>query len=420
MKRNLPYIILALCISAILSDKTTIIAQEIQLQKSTTEPSSQLVDINIQDDYKYKVLDNGTIEITHYTGTDAHLVIPNKIDGKKVTRLGDSSFAECKNLISVNIPDSVTTLLDYTFSYCDNLENVTLPSSIARIGEHAFSGCKNLKEIVLPDNVQNIGWRTFASCSSLKDITFPKNLKTIDMEAFDSCESLTNISFPEGTWYIGESAFSGCNNLASIEFPKSITDISKSAFAECTNLKNIYYTGNKATRKKCHVFGRGNEYMLRAKIHYRNSGHTETFAPLKGAILKSGQESYKVKTNISTVAFTKTTNNGSKLTVPGHIEVNGIFYDVESVSANAFKNNKNITKVTIEGYISSIGTNAFNGCSKLKTVVIKSDILKSVGQDAFYGTTESIKVKVPFNQSTRYKKLLKNSGLGKKAMVIEI
>ena len=43
-------------------------------------------------DYEYSVLEDGTIEITRYTGNSANIVVPEMIKGKKVSRIGHSAF----------------------------------------------------------------------------------------------------------------------------------------------------------------------------------------------------------------------------------------------------------------------------------------------------------------------------------------
>lgn len=390
-----------------------------QASDSQQNAPSQNPASRAENGYRYNVLENGTIEISGYTGKEAQVTIPSEIDGKQVTRIGDSAFAENKDLKSVEIPGSVTSLADYAFTYCTNLEKAVLSEGMKRIGEHAFAGCTSLKDLTLPDTVESIDWKAFASCTSLTELTFPKKLKTIDTEAFSHCKSLTCAALPEGTWFLGETAFAECTSLASISLPKSITDISKSAFANCTSLKDVYYAGSKAAKKKIRVFGRGNEDLMRATIHYGNTSKTEPFAPIKGSVLKAGQESYKVKTNVSDVAFVKTSSVSTNFKIPASIEIDGIIYDVASITANAFKNNKKITKVTVEGPITSIGSQAFRGCPKLKTVVIKSDVINTVGKNAFLGTPAKLKVKVPFNQVSRYQKLLKGSGISSKAVIME-
>ena len=63
-----------------------------------------------------------------------------------------------------------------------------------------------------------------------------------------------------------------------------------------------------------------------------------------------------------------------------------------SISSNAFKNNKEITKVTIGKNIKTIGVAAFNGCTKLSQVTINSTVLKTIGKKAFYNNKKLKKV----------------------------
>lgn len=57
--------------------------------------------------FTYNVLDDGTVEITRYTGTDAQITIPSEIDGKSVTSIGDQAFISCTEITSVVIPEGV-------------------------------------------------------------------------------------------------------------------------------------------------------------------------------------------------------------------------------------------------------------------------------------------------------------------------
>ena len=57
-----------------------------------------------------------------------------------------------------------------------------------------------------------------------------------------------------------------------------------------------------------------------------------------------------------------------------------------------------------------IATKAFNGCSKLKKITVKSTYLTSVGSNAFKGIYKKAVIKVPASKLTKYKKLMKNKG----------
>ena len=43
-------------------------------------------------DYAYALLDDGTVEITSYGGADTEIVIPDTLDGKPVTAIGELAF----------------------------------------------------------------------------------------------------------------------------------------------------------------------------------------------------------------------------------------------------------------------------------------------------------------------------------------
>ncbi|MBQ1256081.1 MAG: hypothetical protein IIX93_02245, partial [Clostridia bacterium] len=58
-------------------------------------------------DYRYTILEDGTVEITEYTGEAQELVIPDELDGYTVSALGDSAFEICDYMTTVTIPDSV-------------------------------------------------------------------------------------------------------------------------------------------------------------------------------------------------------------------------------------------------------------------------------------------------------------------------
>lgn len=71
--------------------------------------------------YAYRVLEDGTAEITRYSGEDSVLKIPNTLDGKTVTSIGGYAFYDCSALTSIELPDSVTSIGDEAFEGCINL-----------------------------------------------------------------------------------------------------------------------------------------------------------------------------------------------------------------------------------------------------------------------------------------------------------
>ena len=117
--------------------------------------------------------------------------------------------------------------------------------------------------------------------------------------------------------------------------------------------------------------------------------------------------------------------------------IGGELYQIVSVDASAFSQNKKMTKVTISANIESVGSKAFFKCTNLKTVTISSKNLKTIGNKAFYNckklkniTLKTKKltkigkqafgkvhkkaaVKVPKNKYAAYSKKFKNIKLKK-------
>ena len=74
------------------------------------------------------------------------------------------------------------------------------------------------------------------------------------------------------------------------------------------------------------------------------------------------------------------------INIPDSVTVSGTTYQVTGIAANAFKNQKKITKVTIGKNVKTIGKNAFYGCTGLKTVSGMAGLV-TIGDGAFQKCT---------------------------------
>lgn len=111
-------------------------------EEKPEEDSAELLDYEIltEGDYEYTVKDDGTAEITQYSGTAEKLTIPSTLGGNKVTSIGEGAFEECIELTNVAIPEWVTSIGPGAFYNCYCLSDVEIPDGVTYIGREAFTG----------------------------------------------------------------------------------------------------------------------------------------------------------------------------------------------------------------------------------------------------------------------------------------
>ena len=99
---------------------------------------------------KYEYHDDGTATVVGVSvGTlaerrELEIEIPETSRGHRVTEIGKGAFRECRNLISIEIPNSVTTIGKLAFSGCKSLTSIEIPDRVITIGEDIFSDCDSL------------------------------------------------------------------------------------------------------------------------------------------------------------------------------------------------------------------------------------------------------------------------------------
>ncbi len=192
----------------------------------------------VPDGLEYQI-SNNTITITKYRSSEKDLVIPQKIEGLPVTKIGTGAFSENESLESIKLPNGLLHIGNAAFSGCSSLTFIELPDSVISISWYAFYNCTSLEHIKIPNKVKTIDEFTFCQCSSLESIYIPNSVSSIKASAFKGCISLDSIVLSDNLTTIGNSAFKGCLSLDSIYIPNSVTVIGNSAFEGCTSLPNI-------------------------------------------------------------------------------------------------------------------------------------------------------------------------------------
>lgn len=147
--------------------------------------------------------------------TQTELVIPDKINGVKITRIENYAFYRCSSMTSITIPNSVYDFgSSNVFASCKSLKTINIPTGVSEIGESAFSECTSLTSINLPDSIKYIYNNAFSGCTALVSIKIPDSVTSISFNAFSDCTSLTKIEILNSVTSIGPEAFKGCTSLA--------------------------------------------------------------------------------------------------------------------------------------------------------------------------------------------------------------
>lgn len=373
------------------------------------------------------------------------IVIPCQINGINVEAIGYAAFFSHKNLIRVELPDTIKSIGAKAFEGCSGLAEIEIPDGVVSIGSSAFCDCTSLNKVTLPESTSStetsmsygifsgcpeltsagqlggnynieFGWSNcipkwaFGGCESLVSVIIPEGIESVEASAFDGCTNLSDVTLPAGLKTIGERAFVFCEKLVKIDLPTSLEVIGASAFAECDSLAAIELPQN-----------------IKCIGSYAFSGcDSLTSINLPGSLSSTGNEmsigveAFGDCTSLSSVIISEevrgfygdTFKGCTKLETAGPAggdyniqygwtaEIPGLAFDgcdslisiefyegIVSIGYGAFSDCVGLTEVTLPSGLISTHGYVFAGCSALKKVVIPESLTSIYGGD-FNGCSE--------------------------------
>ena len=399
------------------------------------KPYGELYINNVLYSYKGEMPENTNIVIKEGTIS----IVARCFDNKKnlvnieipdtVVYIGDYAFDDCTGLTSIELPNSVTYMGEDVFSGCNNLTSVKLSDNLKEIKDCSFWGCNKLQDINIPNAVTNIGKGAFSKCSSLKKVSISNpieikdntfyqcsNLEEVQLlggalgigdNAFYSCIKLSDITILDvseeydGKYSIGANSFSECQSLKEITIPKNFTRIGSGAFSDCSNLEKVNILGS------MEFIGAGAFYGTKissgfVEKHIRDKdivsfvieegvGQIGDYTFLGAENLKSDHLPSTVY-HITEKSFYGC-NNLETVTIsqdnPCFTIEDGIIYNKNKTILIRCLPGKN-TKVEIPNTVTEIEEYAFMGCSKLKGTLTVPGSIKKISEHAFERCTSEI------------------------------
>ncbi len=94
---------------------------------------------NYKSSFDYAITEGGVI-IKEYIGQAENVTVPASIDGRSVTKICESAFADTA-VRCVVLPDTLLEIDWFAFRGCTSLEKIYIPSSVTSIGYGAFDLC---------------------------------------------------------------------------------------------------------------------------------------------------------------------------------------------------------------------------------------------------------------------------------------
>ena len=355
---------------------------------------SHLCVCGLESDYTlglhFKLLYDGTYEVSKGQATDTVLKIPAIYHGGDVSSVATAAFRmyDCTEVI---LPDSITTIGKNAFQYC-SLSKITLSNNLTEMGDYAFNGCKNLVSVDIPASLKQIPFFAFESCFALSSVTLHEGLEVIGTNAFGICRSLSSVSIPTTVTEIGGTAFAN-SGLTSAVIPGNVVTLGAGAFSYCENLTyvkiapGLKYLGEGAFYG-CKLLTEMQQIELPAGILEIGSNPLAETPVYTNAADRAAKNKTLFTFSVNGYLFKMTDRYIEKDKRPESVSIVG------NVVAGGAVGLTSVQSVTVSDSVTYIGERAFRDCYSLVSIKLSENITE-IHDETFYNCFNLRSISIP-------------------------
>jgi hypothetical protein len=159
------------------------------------------------------------------------------MQGDYMSFIGYGCFMK-SGIEELNLPATVDQIEACLAYDCSSLKSITLPTNLETVPAQAFTMCTSISSVYLPENYTKLGQESFYMNSSLTSINL-ENITEFPRMCLVQCVNLAiNLEMNDNTTYIGEQAFAR-GAIKSVKTGSKTTTIDNFAFLEDAGLKKV-------------------------------------------------------------------------------------------------------------------------------------------------------------------------------------
>ena len=305
-------------------------------------------------------------------------------------------YPRAKHVTDYKVPDGITSLATFSIAYPKDMEKIDL-NQVTTMAKSSLLAAYKLTEITLPKNLKKYNPTTktgmepgcIGSCSKLAKYIVPAgntDFVAVDGVVYSKPNKEVLYLYPAGksgdtynilpeTKVIEALAFWSVQHLKTMTFPAGLDSIKDEAFRQLPKLEKVIFTEpsnikhlGKAVFRACSKL---TEVTLPSKITsldmpFADCANLETINVPNGSQLKTlHSNSFSSNKKLKQFNFKGTCQ-------------------LEEIESDAFAYLKNLESFTFPKTVKTIKTNAFRGCSGMKTANFPPDAeIEKIGPGAF-------------------------------------